>query len=402
MEQTYDCCPVLTEFVLLDNVLSNLDAPVDILAASHVSQLWRTVMLRRLVRNPGQSKWPHFTHEIGRPENAGDGEAAIGAAVVAAAKRWVAACGIIPQVCVLFVAESEDMEPEELESFTAELKTVLPPNTAFWGSAAEAILSGSGEYVTNANPAITMMLIPRSDAFRASPFNVASTPTKQSLAAMFDIVEGAEIVHAKVIVGASTPAWINALVANFRTRCEVSVSGGITGSELASPLLLKDGTPFAGATILMFSKPARSAFCAAGFAIQGGHSALDDENKVRDVTMKTCYENFVEAQPEGTLANVAGAISVSCVGRIGLEENKTLARQLDGATVVGIFGQGELGNVSRRYMLDEQRFTDTEGVVPEEDVQWHGYTNFCHFFGDSGQVGEASPTASSGDAPIVA
>ena len=70
----------------------------------------------------------------------------------------------------------------------------------------------------------------------------------------------------------------------------------------------------------MFSKPARSAFCAAGFAIQGGHSALDDENKVRDVTMKTCYENFVEAQPEGTLANVAGAISVSCVGRIGLEE----------------------------------------------------------------------------------
>ena len=41
-------------------------------------------------------------------------------------------------------------------------------------------------------------------------------------------------------------------------------------------------------------------------------------------------------------------------------------------------------------------------VVPEEDVQWHGYTNFCHFFGDSGQVGEASPTASSGDAPIVA
>ena len=35
MEQTYDCCPVLTEFVLLDNVLSNLDAPVDILAASH-------------------------------------------------------------------------------------------------------------------------------------------------------------------------------------------------------------------------------------------------------------------------------------------------------------------------------------------------------------------------------
>ena len=35
MEQTYDCCPVLTEFVLLDNVVSHLGAPRDILAASH-------------------------------------------------------------------------------------------------------------------------------------------------------------------------------------------------------------------------------------------------------------------------------------------------------------------------------------------------------------------------------
>ena len=35
MEQPYDCCPVLTEFVLLDNVVSHLGAPRDILAASH-------------------------------------------------------------------------------------------------------------------------------------------------------------------------------------------------------------------------------------------------------------------------------------------------------------------------------------------------------------------------------
>lgn len=82
-------------------------------------------------------------------------------------------------------------------------------------------------------------------------------------------------------------------------------------------------------------------------------------------------------------------------------QNKHIAQQLEGASLCGIFGQGELGNMSLLYNIDRQQFTDKG----DNDIRWHGYgqvvceptvscsgndacsfdryTNFFHMFGFS-------------------